>query len=281
VKHLVIEKYAACWSNAFYTMRCLRLLGLSVLPALSAHAEDMVDGSAIVTSSSGSVSAINTNGDHISVDAHDVLLPAGVHLSTGKKGQIFLTLSNGVALGLDEESILVCAAYTQRPFDKEEQIQRLEPTVSNLSLQLEKGQLAIASNQLSPLSEIRVDLPFGQVRLIRGSCLIRYDAAGLLITALEGTLTYYYPGGDARDYITTPKSLRISKQSAERHLPLESSTIDSLALEGVRLSQATQHASRRVIFEPNKATGQAPVPVLIVRPEYFEQPSIRPYTFKD
>ena len=126
-----------------------------------------------------------------------------------------------------------------------------------------------------------MDLPFGQVRLIRGSCLIRYDAAGLLITALEGTLTYYYPGGDARDYITTPKSLRIRKQSAERHLPVESSTIDSLALEGVRLSQATQHASRRVIFEPNKTTGQAPVPVLIVRPEYFEQPSMRPYTFKD
>lgn len=252
---------------------------LSALTPLTA--QTMVDGSAIVTSRSGSVSATDASGKRISLDAHDVLLPAELQISTNEDAQIFLTLSNGVALALDESTLLQCASYTQRPFDLEDQSLGLEPSVSDLQIRFIKGQLAVASNRLSPLSELRIQLPEGELRLHKGTCLISLEATGLHITAYDGNLTYYYPSGESREFVSAPKRVRISKQSVQRQQIAEASTVDSLEAEQVRFTQAAQHASKRVTFQPNMATRLPPVPVLIVRPQYFQQLYFRPYQFED
>lgn len=291
LKHQKIDPFAGCElahagtikgpirGGQIRTLHLLALLGLFATTALQAG--DMIDGSALITSCTGAVNVTNTSAQSVPVNAHATLLPGGLSFSTGKKGALFMTLSNGIALGLDKQTTIHCAEYMQRPFDQEEQSRRFEASVSRLHLQYEKGQLAIASNQLSPLSDIRIELPFGELRLNKGSCLIRYDARGLHLTAVEGTLTYYYPNSDDREYIAAPKNVRISQQNAGHPHLTKIVPFETLAPEAMRLHKAAEHASRRVVFQPNAGTRLAPEPVLIVRPEYFEQPAFRPYTFED
>jgi hypothetical protein len=172
-----------------------------------------------------------------------------------------------------------CDAYTQRPFDKEDQILGLEASVSNLKLHLIEGEIAVASNRLSPLSNLRIQLPKGELRLHKGTCLIRLDATGLHITAFEGNLTYYYPDGESREFVSAPKGIRISDQSIERLQVAEVTSAEWLELEQARFCHAAQHASKRVIFQANEATKRPPEPILIVRPQYFQQTYLRPYQF--
>jgi len=264
------------------TTRCSNVVALLCLCALcSLNAQTMVDGSAIVTSRSGGVTASDASGESVPVRAHDIVHPTGLELTTEKNGRIFLTMSNGVAIALDASSTVQFVAYTQRPFDKEEQNLGLEPSVSKLQLHFTEGQIAIASNRLSPLSELRIQLRQGEIRLHKGTCLISYGAAGLHITAFDGNLTYYYPDGESREFVSAPKSVRISDQSMVRQQIAEVTTADSLEAHETQLCQAAQHASKRVTFQPNQDTGQPPVPVLIVKPDYFKQPDFRPYQFKD
>lgn len=261
------------------TKYILHLFTLLVfLSKTSLPAESMISGSAIITSCSGELEVSNHDGKSVKSKLHTVLLPNGLNFRTGSKSRLFMTLSNGIALGLDSETYLQCEDYAQLPFNLEEQSRRLEASVSRLHLKYKKGLLAIASNYLSPLSEIKIILPDGELRLYKGSCLIKGDATELQITATEGTLTYYQAGNNNHEYITAPESLRIlqGKKKAIVNLPIN--TLDPKLLS---LSRATYNASRRVQFKPNKGSDLAPEPVLIVRPEYFEQPTVRPYKFRN
>ena len=259
----------------------LPLLILLCLCAPATLSAEMIDGSAIVTSRSGSVSATNASGDRVSVNARNILQPTGLQLATQEDGRIFLTFSNGVAIALDAGTSIECREYTQRPFNKKEQSQGLEPSISKFLLKFSQGQIGIASNRLSPLSELRIEMPEGEIRFHKGTSLISYDSTGLHISAIEGSLTYYYPDGNSRVFISAPKSVRISDQSMARNQIAETTSSELLEAPAKQFCQAVQHASKRVLFEANDATGLPPVPVLIVRPEYFEQPAKRPYQFKD
>ena len=60
----------------------------------------------------------------------------------------------------------------------------------------------------------------------------------------------------------------------------ENTSVESLEAEQARFCKATQHASKRVTFQANESTKLPPEPVLIARPEYFQQSEFRPYLFK-
>jgi hypothetical protein len=241
----------------------------------------MIEGSAIVTSRSGSVSAIEASGEEVSIASREILHPVGLTLSTTEDARIFITFSNGIAVALNESSLVQCVDFTQRLFDKEDQALGLEPSVSNLKLRLIDGQIAVASNRLSPLSDLRVQLPKGELRLHKGTCLISLDSLGLHITAYDGNLTYYYPDSESREFVSAPKGIRISDQSSDRLQVAEAPIVESLEIEQVRFCQAAQHASKRVTFQANDSTKLPPEPVLIVRPQYFQQPDLRPYQFEE
>ncbi len=245
------------------------------------QAQTMIEGSAIVTSRSGSVSAIEASGEEVSIASREILHPVGLTLSTIEDASIFLTFSNGIAVALNESSLVQCVDYTQRLFNKEDQALGLEPSVSNLKLRLIHGQIAVASNRISPLSDLRIQLPKGELRLHKGTCLINLDEVGFHITAYEGNLTYYYPDGDSREFVSAPKGIRISDQSSERQQVAGVSTVESLEIEQVSFCQAAQHASKRVTFQANDSTKLPPEPVLIVRPQYFQQPNLRAYQFEE
>ena len=226
-KYCSISVHTQGSANVNYLLSALLILTtLFILSPL--QAEEMVKGSAIVTTRSGSTHAKNASGECIPTATHEILNPSGLTLSTIKDAHIFLTFSNGVALAMNEESVVECTDYIQRPFDKEDQARGLEPSVSNLKLRMLKGQIAVASNRLSPLSEIRIQLPKGELRLHKGCCLIRLNTTGLHITAYEGILTYYYPNSQSREFISAPKGIRISEQSMERLQVAENTSVEEL-----------------------------------------------------
>ena len=282
-------------------MRIALLLLTALFIFTPLQAQTMVEGSAIVTSRSGSAYGKDASGERVSTATHEILQPSGLTLSTIKDAHIFLTFSNGVALAMNEESVVQCTDYTQRPFDKEDQARDLEPSVSNLKLRMIEGQIAIASNQLSPLSELRIQLPKGELRLHKGCCLIRLNTTGLHITAYEGnliyyypnsqsrefattpkgSLTYYYPNNQSREFVSAPKGIRISEQSMERLQVAENTSVETLEAEQARFCQAAQHASTRGTVRANESTKLPPEPVLIARPQYFQQPEFRPYQYKE
>lgn len=281
--------YATVWHSCRSSLRgmvsatqpwlasiCLGVAGGSL------NAQTMVDGSAIITTRNGSVDALKlSTGEQLPSKIHTVLSPTGQTFTTQGDGRLFLALSNGVALAVDQDSQVQCLEYSQRPFDEIELRQGLEPSISTLQLNLTHGQIAIACNRLSPLSELRVQVPQGEIRLHKGTCLIQLDSTGLHIAAIEGNLTYYYPSGESREFISAPARVRLSDQSIARGQVAERASTESLDASKQQFCQAAQHASKRVSFKPNKATGLPPEPILIVTPDYFKPPAPRPYQFKD
>ena len=275
---ILLTSFSFC---GFFWVKHYSLLLLALLLLLNKtllYSEEMISGSAIITSCKGEIEVTNQEGESIKSKLHSTLLPKGLNFKTRDKSRLFMTLSNGVALGIDGGASIQCVDYVQLPFNMEEQSRRIEASVSKLHLKYENGLIAIAGNYLPPLSEIKILLPDGKLRLYKGSCLIERNATELRIIATEGTLTYYYAGSDEREYITAPESISIVNA---RKKTIVNMPIGSLDPRLSLLTRATQHASRRVQFHPNKDSGQAPEPVLIVRPEYFEQPAARPYEFKD
>ena len=110
---------------------------------------------------------------------------------------------------------------------------------------------------------------------------IGLNKTGLHITAYDGNLTYYYPNSQSREFVSAPKGIRISEQSMERLQVAETTTVETLEAELARFCQAAQHASKRVTFQANESTNLPPEPVLIARPQYFQQPEFRPYQYKE
>jgi hypothetical protein len=261
-----------------------RFLSVALLTAglgSAIQAQGLIAGNGLLTSRKGSVKIMDASQEKIYVKPREAFLPSGSSWSTDKKASAFLSLSNGVAIGIDASTQMSFAEYLQRPFDAKSQGFEYEPSESKLNLQLDSGKIAIASNRLSPFSEFRIKLPLGSLRLHKGTCVISHDDLGLHIWAIDGNLNYQYPDNESREFVTSGVYIRISDISAKRQQVAERKDKAEIDSETLKLVKATNHSSRRVFYKANETTGSAPKPVMVVRPDYFEQPTIRPYQFKD
>lgn len=252
---------------------------LFLAEGLSARA--MIEGNAVVTSWIGSVDVTDASGGKRAIQPRAPLSPSGLHWSTANDAGAFLALSNGTAVGIGASTRLQIIEFQQKTFGPEKAGFDYEPSESAVLLELKSGEIALSCQRLSPVSDFRVRLPHGSLRIHRGIVHLRYDSTGLHIAMIEGNLTYYYPDETTREFISAGTLLRISEQSAQRQQVANRGSLEALSAEAVQLHRATTHASQRVFFKANATTGQAPEPVLVVRPEYFEQASPRPYEFKD
>lgn len=263
------------------SLGCLSIALLIILGGNSLRAQEMIAGNGVLTSTRGDVSIKDTSGSKVNLRARDTIIPGESTWSTDAEGRAYLSLSNGVGVGIDHETEITFIEYLQRPFDSDNQGFDYEPSVSNLQIQLASGRLALASNQLSPLSELRVQLPIGSLRVHKGTCLIETSDLGLHIEVIDGNLTYYYPDGESREFVTPENPVRITELSARRQQVADWKEKTEQGAESHSLIEATVHSSRRVFYKANSNSGEAPEPVIVVRPEYFKQPSVRPYQFKE
>jgi len=241
----------------------------------------MIKGSAVLTSQSGTIEVVDDSGRNHPIEPRVSLDPVGMQWTTGNNAHAFLAFSNGTALGIGKSTHLRIPDFMQRPFGPETEGFSYEPSTSKLTVELVSGELALVAQRVSPVSEFRVHLPYGSLRVHRGIAHIQYNETGLYLAMIEGNSTYYYPGDTAREFVSAGALIRISDQSAQRQQVADRLSIDALSAEAVRLHQAATHASRRVLFQANTETGAPPEPLMIVSPDYYEQPSPRPYEFNE
>ena len=268
-------------SQSFWKTLCGLIAAGSFLGGTAAsHAAEMTEGLAVTTSVKGSIQITDANEQRTQPQLHDTLVLNASTIETSKKSHIFFALSNGMGIGIEENSKIIFETFIQKPFTIDRERLSYEPSVSILSIRLISGSLAVVSNKLSPLSQARVYLPSGELRIHSATCIVENDQMGDHITACEGTITYHYPDGERREFIVEPQSIRISPQSAKLGKVTESTTLDSLPERIAQFAKATKHASKRVFFKAGY-NGQPLRPVLIASPAYFNQPVDRPYEFNE
>lgn len=266
--------------SAWKTLCCLIAAGSFLAGSLSSDAQDMAEGISFVTSQKGSVHLIDAASQSIETTLHDTLALNGATIETEKDAHIFLALSNGMGVGIEQDSEIQFETFIQRPYPSDKERLSYEPSVSILSIRLIRGSLAVTTNQLSPLSKARIHLSTGELRLHTTTCIIRNDERGDHITACEGTITHYYLNGNEREFIVKPQSISISPQSAKLGKVTQSEMLTTLPESIVSLATATKQASKRVLFKAGQ-NGGPPYPVLIASPDYFEQTASRPYEFNE
>lgn len=239
------------------------------------------NGSAFVTSQIGTLNYKDFNGAKISIQQHDFIDIGGATINTEKDSQLYLALTNGLAIGIGPQSKAQCITYKQQPYNIERQGTKYEPSTSILKIALESGTIALSCRHLSPSTEMRLILPIGELRLHRGTCVIRCTPSATNITAYEGMLTFYYPNGSEREFIAEPMSVRITPQSAKLGRIAEDETDEILEDNLLKLAQATEYAKNRVIFRVSNQgdAPQIPQPTLVIHNSYYQQPSARPYEF--
>jgi len=269
---------------------CLRILLLSCAlfslgQPLSGQAlkDDLEDGIALVTSRKGKVTLKSTDEKKRDAKLHAVETLSGLEVICGGGDYIFFSLSNGIGLGVYENSRVRFKRYQQRPFPAEKESLEYEPTFSKLDVELLEGSLIFSAERLSPLSEIVIKLPMGQVRIHRASGRVLYDESGAHLSITSGIVTYDYPNPAEQAFIHAPNRVRISDQSAMLGRIAESNNIASDPSSELtkHLVDAARYASERVVFRVASEEASIPQPVLVAKPETLQQPSPRPYRYLD
>jgi hypothetical protein len=263
------------------------LRGLSTALVLSAglcaaQAAEMRDGIAVITSQKGAIQITDANGRSFSPDLHETVRLSRSTIETAEGAHLFMALSNGVGVGIYESSEVLVESYQQRPFSAKQQSIRHEPSKSELSLRITQGAIALAGNRLSPISQLRVKLPNGAIRVHSASCVVQCNDLETMVTAChkESTFTYYSSTETTQEFVVGPERLRLNEVNGQTVLKTESITTASQDEACQQLAAASELASQRVFFKAT-AEGEAPHPVLIVSPDYFEQPAARPYQFNE
>jgi hypothetical protein len=269
---------------------CLRILLLSCALASfgqslagQTRTHDLPDGIALVTSHQGEVTIQSAEGKIRAAELHAVETLTGLEITSADGDYIFFSLSNGIGLGVYGNSRVHFKHYQQRPFPAEKENLEYEPTLSKLNVELLEGSLIFSAEHLSPLSEIVIQLPQGQVQISRGSGRVHYGGSDALISITSGIITYSYPNTSEQEFIHAPNQVRISDASARRGRIVESKSIASDPASEVtkHLVDAARHASERVAFRVVGAGASIPQPVLVAKPKALQQPSPRPYRYLD
>lgn len=251
--------------------------GTLELSALETATNDSI---ALVTSMRGDATIIPAGLSVKDIEPHQSLILSGSQIETSEKAHVFLAFSNGLGMGIDSSTVIHCQSYTQEPFKANRENLNFEPSTSKLLLELESGALSLISEGLSPRSQIRVTTKNGTLRIHSAQCHIEVNETGTEITVYNGTATYYYPDGESREFLAHSTSVRISPQSAAVGKIAEKMAFEESPQTDKVLTNAAQHATKRVHFKA-PLNGKTAEPVLIMPLEIYEQPSARPYEYKD
>lgn len=247
---------------------------------LSAETTETNDGVAMVTSIRGDVSVTDESGKTKSLDLHKSITFSDTQFITGKKSHFFMGLSNGLGVGVDENTKVRIKTYKQAPYDKERINVGFEPSTSELIMELEYGALSIVSEGLSPRSQTQVHTPngIGMIRVHSAHCRIEHNETGTIITALKGNVSYYYPDSENREYISDLNAIRISDQSAKIGRITEKILLENIPNRTRTFTEAAEHASKRVLFRFPHGSTQVQA-VLVTPTDYYKQDPARPYEY--
>lgn len=221
----------------------------------------------------------NSKGRSPSVHLRSVLPMNRSFFGTEEDGYLFLSLSNGIGLGLGEVTDLKIKEYQQAPFDSERESLEYEPSVSALTLSLEKGTLSMAFRHLNPLSTARVELALGTLIVHSGKFVFSVlPDKSCQITNYQGTATFYYADSAEREFVASGKSLIITPESANSFSIKSIAKMDDLPEHWEKMVSASDLSRKRVLFRQS-SEGNQPQPVWIIPSSDANKPATRPFQY--
>lgn len=245
--------------------------------------EKFEDGLSIVTTCKGTIDLLRPDGSRQALEHLSVQTLSGTELKLDAGEHLFLSLSNGIALCIEENSHLRFETYLQLPFRADKESSEYEPSRSRLTLSLKKGSICFSSDSLSPVSEFIIKLPAGDIKILKASGRLQHDEINTQLSILSGIAAYSKRGREKATFLNAPYQAAISRVSAE----LGTATLiphaedNALAAATRRMVDATHRARERVLYKITTAESDIPEPILVARPEDLLKPSPRPYTYLD
>ena len=109
------------------TLYGLIAVGCVFAGALATHAEGMAEGIAFATSVKGSIQMTDAEGQHAQPNLHDTLILNESTIETGQNAHIFFALSNGIGIGIGQNSEVVFETYVQQPFPARKNASPMSP----------------------------------------------------------------------------------------------------------------------------------------------------------
>ena len=245
--------------------------------------EKFEDGLSLVTTYKGAIDLVRPDGSKQPIAQHAVHTLSGTELKLDAGEHLFLSLSNGIALCIEENSHVRFETYRQLPFGPDKESSKYEPSQSRLFLSLEKGSVCFSSDFISPVSEFIIRLPGGDVKILKASGRLQHDEIGTQLSILSGIAAYYKKGSEKGTFLNAPYQAGISRVSAELSTPtkIPHANHSASVASTMRLVEATHRARERVLYKVPTQEFSIPVPILVARPEDLLKPSPRPYTYLD
>jgi len=243
-----------------------------------ASAQSTYPGLATITSLQGSPKLQIAENRAKALSLHETASLNQSRLLTGESDQLICLLSNNIALGLSEDSVLEVASFQQNAIKANALSLTREPSTSQLKMRLHSGSMVLSAQQMSPLSRLIIELPVGQVQLLSSCSVLTVTDQVAELTVHQGAVTYRAPDGGQRQYLTAPVkvTIRSDRDTTQALRYADSPELDALQLDWVH---AVQHAHSRVLFT-NESLERSSPPQLAVSPDYYQQAPARPYTFR-
>ena len=271
--------------NSFqWIIRAIRTSSIALLvlqPSIEVLANnDLRPAVAAVTSHRKKVQHYGQDGKYRKVHTRSILPIDQTFFGTKQNGALFLSLSNGVGLGLGQSTHIWMDRYEQSTINPLHEGLDYEGSISKLEIRVESGTLALAIQHLNPLSSAEIEIPVGRVRVHTGQILIEVQTdATCRISAYNGNATFYDKDTEERTFISEGVGIVVTSDSVKNEKIDANISLEPKPEDWPNLIQATEYSRKRVVFRHNPH-GQQPLYNWILPSEQFERPPARPYQFQ-
>ncbi len=242
------------------------------------YAEKEANGVGYITTLTGNVTFSNISGEIVRPELHSLIEMRGLKIATSSRASVSFVLSNGSSFILSAESELIVERFKQLHFEDNEGSFIVEPSTSQIGLELIKGTLTVTGERLSPLSKFEVKLPEGTLRVHSAISVLEKTQIETKIAAIEGRLTFYFGNDKDREFMSGPYAIRLTEQSAKLGRVNDRITRENFDPKWIELGRSVEWANNRILFQ-SSADQWPPQAIKVVPADYYEQDSARPYNF--
>ena len=174
------------------------------------------------------------------------LVPVGYYAQAGAGGKLTLLLSNGTVLTLKERTKMRIGQFEQEPFDPEgRKVADLEtePSVSQVELELEWGDLVVKTKKLNKGSSLNISSETGTAG-VRGTefQISENPGEGMQLDVTESTVAFTPPGGQTIP-VSQGQGIDVSSSGVVAPRPVNPVVAESITVTNESASQASGEVS--------------------------------------
>lgn len=174
------------------------------------------------------------------------LVPIGYYVQAGAGGNLTLLLSNGTVLTLKERTKMRIGQFEQEPFDPEgRKVADLEtePSVSQVELELEWGDLVVKTKKLKKNSTLNISSETGTAG-VRGTefQISENPGEGMQLDVTESTVAFTPPGGQTIP-VSQGQGIDVSSSGVVAPRPVNPVVAESITVTNESASQVSGEVS--------------------------------------